>query len=362
MAKPKMTDDEMSDFMDDLYSDESPANDNVQRHRLKGRTLDELANLRDPQFILPGIVPEGLTVIYSYPKRGKTFWTIELTTCFTARHSFHGIELPTSGNVLYISPEGTAASLRNRAETVIKKRNMDRKLIVPNWVLVDSPIDLNDRASCDEVLAQNPGPFNIVVVDTLQSCMSGNESGTQDMSEAVNNFAYIARELKARARILLHHEGKNKDLRGALALYGALDCLIHLTRADGVTTVTVEDARDFEVPEKPSQHFVLTDGTLEPTDPGATGVAALEIRESAMRDILVRLCSVSRKDGPATTVPDDQWRAACDSDGHLTGSKKTKDKQWERARKKLVEAELIRVTGKQVQPWQSAPDEFKDDD
>jgi hypothetical protein len=333
----------------------APANDNVPRHRLKGRTLDELANLADPEFILPGMVPEGLTVIYSHPKRGKTFWTIELTTCFAAHHSFHGIELPKSGRVLYISPEGTAASLRNRAEAVIAKRNIDRTKLMPNWVLVDSPIDLNSQASCDELIAQNPGPFDIVVVDTLASCMSGNENATQEMSDAANRFAYIARQLKARARFVLHHEGKNGMMRGALALYGAVDCLIHLTRADGVTSVTVEDARDFEVPEQ-SLHYVLKDGTLEDTESGPTGVAALEARESAMHAILTGLCP------SGAAIPTDQWQAACDSAGHFKGSKKAKYKQWDRARKRLFEAGLIKITGKQVQPWQSAPAEFKDDD
>jgi hypothetical protein len=356
MAKTKWTDDEMADFMADLGETESPANDNVKRHRLKGRTLRELADLADPEFILPGYMPEGLTVIYSLPKRGKTFWVIELSLCFAAGEPFHGIELPKSGRVLYIAGEGGAAALRNRAMRVIAKRSFDLDSINDKWILIDTAIDLNSQASCDELLEQNPGHFDLVVIDTLARNMSGDENSTQEMNTAVRACDYIRRKVKARAVALLHHEGWSKVRpRGAIALFGALDCLIHLTRDDGVTAVTVEDARDFAVPEA-SLYYILQDGTLEPTDPEPVGVAALVVRESAMHAILTGLCPTG------AAIPLDQWQAAIESAGHVKGSKKVRWQQFDRAKKRLLSAGLIKITGKQVQPWQSAPTEFKDDD
>jgi hypothetical protein len=351
--KPEMTDAELDDFL------AAPANDNAEpekRHRLKGRTLRELKDLADPQFILPGYMPEGLTVIYSIPKRGKTFWMIELSLCFAAGQPFHSVELPKSGRVLYIAGEGGAASLRNRAMKVIEKRDFNLDSINEKWILVDSPIDLSNQTSIDTLLEQNPGDFDLVVIDTLARNMSGDENSTQEMNTAVRACDYIRRKVKARAVALLHHEGWSKQRpRGAVALFGALDCLIHLTRDDGVTAVTVEDARDFAVPEQ-SLYYILQDGTLEPTEPEPTGVAALEARETAMHAILTNLCPTG------AAIPLDQWRAAVEAGGHLTGSKKAQGMQWGRARDRLFEAGLIKITGKQVQPWQTAPTEFADDD
>jgi hypothetical protein len=352
----------ISDLKTEHYGDVLAKTADAKRHPLRGRKLSQLTNLPLPKWVVEDRIPAGFTVAYSLPKRGKSFYFIELSLCKAAGAKFHGLDLGAAGKVLYLAAEGGAVQVRDRALRIIERRKLDSAALDGNWILVDSPVKLDVRKSVDDWLEQNKdfGPFCLIIVDTLARCMAGDENQTADMNTAIDGCDYI-RRIVGCDLILLHHQGwKDQRPRGAIALFAALDGLMRFERDKemaGLTKVIVEELRDGAPLDRPD-YFTLAGGTLDPIEAPATGIDKLAERERAIRDVLVKLCA----DAPGG-VSHEQWRAACENGGHLRGSRKTKDKQWERARQRLIDASCIALDGKTVRPSEPDPaDDFRDDD
>jgi hypothetical protein len=348
----------------DIASCRGGANGTVEdtkRSRLKGWKLSELGKRPDPVWILPNTVPAGLTVVYGQPKAGKTFWCIELVTCFATGKPFHGAKLGKSGRVLYVAAEGGGKAIYNRIMAVALKRGIAAAELEPNLEIVEHGIDLNNAQSVDEFLKENPGNWDLVVIDTLARCMSGDENSTIDMNGAVNECDRIRRKAGGDL-ILVHHQGWSKARpRGASALFGALDGLIRVYRdTDRYTVVEVEALREGAVSGRASGLYRLVDGVMEPIASKPKGVEKLQDRERKMLEVLDTLCGASG----GAAVPTRQWREAVESmappvlDGK---TKKMRDQQWRRAFANLTEVESIKVYGSDVLPWRPS-DDFREEE
>lgn len=337
------------------WSDTNGPVDDTKRSRFKGWKLSELGKRPDPVWILPNTVPAGLTVVYGQPKAGKSFWCIELVTCFAVGKPFHGATLGKFGRVLYVAAEGGGKAIFNRIMAVASRRGIAPAELEPNLEIVEHGMDLNNAQSVDEFLKENPSNWDLVVVDTLARCMSGDENSTLDMNMAVAECDRIRRKAGGDL-ILVHHQGWSKARpRGASALFGALDGLIRIYRnPDRYTVVEVEALREGAVNERAGALYHLVDGVMEPIAPKPKGVDKLQDRERNMLEVLDTLC------GPAgDAVPKKQWRIAVESttppilDGK---TKKVRDQQWRRAFANLTEFESIRVLGSDVLPWRPSDD------
>jgi RecA-family ATPase len=188
------------------WSDTNGTAEDTKRSRFKGWKLSELGKRPDPVWILPNTVPAGLTVVYGQRKAGKSFWCIELVTCFATGKPFHGATLGKSGRVLYVAAEGGGKAIYNRIMVVARKRGIALAELEPNLEIVEHGMDLNNAQSVDEFLKENPGKWDLVVIDTLARCMSGDENSTPDMNMAVAECDRIRRKAGGDL-ILVHHQG-----------------------------------------------------------------------------------------------------------------------------------------------------------
>jgi hypothetical protein len=329
--------------------------DDARRSRLKGWRLSELGKRPDPVWILSGTVPAGLTVVYGQPKSGKSFWCIELAVCFATDKPFHGAALGKSGRVLYVAAEGGGKAIYNRIMAVARKRGIAEAELELNIEIVEHAVDLNSAPTVDEFLKENPGKWDLVVIDTLARCMSGDENLTADMNMAVAECDRIRRKTGGDL-ILVHHQGWSKARpRGASALFGALDGLIRVYRnPDRYTVLEVEALREGAVSENNGVLYRLVDGVMEPVSPKTKGVEKLREREREMLKILDTLC-----DQTADAVPIEQWRAAVEAvDPPILDakSKKGRNQQWRRAIKALKKVESIQEHGANVIPWRPSDD------
>ena len=220
--------------------------DGKRRNRMKGRSYAELETLPDPKFIVRDMIPEdGLIVVYGKPKRGKSFWQLELSLCMATDTPFFGEKLGRTGRVIYVAAEGGAAAIRNRVRAWCKARKVDPAKLDGQWLLVDTAVLINSKASVAEFLKLNPGEFAMAVFDTLARCMTGDENSAKDMGAAIKGADLIRERIKG-AVSLVHHEGWSaKRVRGSSVLQGAPDAVIRVARDDGnVTTVLAEDMRE----------------------------------------------------------------------------------------------------------------------
>jgi hypothetical protein len=350
-----MADGEPSEDSSADREDAERAAEGAKRSRLKGWKLSELAKRADPVWILENTIPAGLTVVYGLPKAGKSFWCIEVAACFAAGKPFHGVTLGKSGRVLYVAAEGGGKAIYNRIMAVARRRGIAEVELETNLEIVEHGMDLNNPKSVDEFLKENPGQWDLVIIDTLARCMSGDENLTLDMNMAVAECDRIRRRTRGDL-VLVHHQGWTKARpRGASALFGALDALIRIYRnSDRYTVVEVEALREGAVHDNNGVLYRHVDGVLEPITPKPKGVDKLRERERKMFEVLDALYGAAN-----SAVPIKQWRATVESvnPAILDGkSKKARDQQWRRAFANLTEVESIKVQGSDVIPWRPSDD------
>jgi hypothetical protein len=98
-----------------------------------------------------------------------------------------------------------------------------------------------------------PGPFTLVVVDTLaRSLVGGNENQQQDRGMLIAGCDELRRGNAGACLLILHHLNQHGGSRGSTALPGALNTRLRLKRETGarVVTLTTEKQIDDE-PEAP---------------------------------------------------------------------------------------------------------------
>ncbi len=277
--------------------------DGKRRNRLKGRSFAELDSLPDPRFVVAGMVPEdGLIVVYGKPKRGKSFWGLELSLCMATVTPFFGETLGRHGPVIYVAAEGGAAAVRNRVRAWCKARKVDPAKLEGRWLLVDTSVLLNSKKSVDEFLALNPGDKAMTFIDTLARCMNGDENSAKDMGAAIKGADYIREKTKGGV-LIVHHEGWSaKRVRGSSVLQGAPDAVIRVARDDGnVTTVIAEDMRE-------SASGRRMDFTLDPKLGVLSMLSADEMAARTSDDKAVTILGQLQSDNGGDPVEGDAWR------------------------------------------------------
>ena len=71
-------------------------------------TLQELRQLRPPEFLVGDLIPQGgLSVLYGPPGEGKTFLALDMAMCASTGRPWHG-KAVASAPIVYISAEGGA--------------------------------------------------------------------------------------------------------------------------------------------------------------------------------------------------------------------------------------------------------------
>jgi hypothetical protein len=180
---------------------------------------------------------------------------------------------------MHIISEGNIGGVKNRVRAWIKnKAGGDSELeetltddIEKFWIMVPTPVKIHDAATVKALLEANPGPFGLVIIDTLFRAFTGNINDSSDMQPFIDAVDAI-RDAAQCAVMIVHHEGKDasKGAMGSTALEGAVDAVARFKRVTDVArTFKITLAR--EAPEGRTIKFDLRSVVLE----GATvaGVA-----------------------------------------------------------------------------------------
>jgi AAA domain len=243
-----------------------------------------------PNYLVKGILPRtGLVVVWGPPKCGKSFWTFDLMMHVAIGRPYRGRKVQ-QGGVLYLALEG-GSGFANRVEAWRRRNLADRKtstgvpfmitramkeelrvrgysdediihttpqqaheITVPQspavpFYLLDVPIDLiaEHKMLITDVRAQVNGIPAIVVIDTLNRAIVGDENRSDDMAKFIR-AADALRMAFGCLVIVVHHCGVvGNRPRGHTSLAGADDAQIVIERdKEGIITATVEHMKDGE--------------------------------------------------------------------------------------------------------------------
>jgi hypothetical protein len=231
--------------------------DNV--HKLNGKgfvgrftlqAFEAILMSTDANYCIKGIIPRaGLAIIWGPPKCGKSFWTFDLVMHVALGREYRGHRVQ-QGAVVYLALEG-GHGFHNRVEAWRRRHLNGRQGTVP-FYLLDVPVDL--VADCEKLIAAITAQLaerpSVVVIDTLNRALFGDENKSDDMARFIRAADSIRQALGC-AVIIIHHCGvAGSRPRGHSSLSGADDVQIAVERTgSGVVTVTVEHMKDGDASE-----------------------------------------------------------------------------------------------------------------
>lgn len=190
----------------------------------------------------------GMSVLYGDSNCGKTFLAIDIGCAVARGVPWMGRETE-SGLVIYLAAE-SPLSVDCRLQAYQKHHGVR----LPNFAIVESPIDLFSREDDTDALVQVihdledkfSQPVRLIVGDTLARLSAGaNENAGQDMGMVVRRIDRIRNESKAHF-LVVHHSGKNpaNGARGWSGIRAAVDTEMEVIGAANGHYVGITKQRD----------------------------------------------------------------------------------------------------------------------
>lgn len=183
---------------------------------------------RPKRWIIEGIVPEGVTVLFGASGAGKSFVALDMAYTVATGRPWLGKYEARQQNVLYVSAEDTS-NHRHHAAAIRYgyPQNLFLKL-GPIRLLEPKVVRRFHQSLANMEKGTQPG---LIIIDTVASCMAGaaeNDSGP--MSQFANTINDIASSFNASV-LLVHHNGKDEGgMRGHTALRSSVASTMKLTR------------------------------------------------------------------------------------------------------------------------------------
>lgn len=364
---------EVADNVVALQAKKKPGRARRLSYRFAG---DTQAHLRG-QYIVKGLMPVGLGVVFGRANAGKTAVALDLVAHVAGGLTYRE-RRTRRGLVVWLALEAPG-SLENRLIAWSKHHGIEMGELL--LVSVAGLVDLRHKPSVAElieVLAEIEAlacePIAALVIDTLARAMPGaNENDGAEMGAAVAALDRIRGELGIDLVLLLHHVGKDdsKGPRGHSSLLAAVDSafevkegelIVHKARdakigealaftlrgvqigededGDAVTAV-VAQAADAPSGHKASAPRRLSDGSR----------LALKVLRALLKD---EGTGVAGLDAPAGTlaVRVHRWReehrnrfGGSNADADATGAER---QAWKRALQQLQAASIITVSSEWV--------------
>jgi AAA domain-containing protein len=242
---------------DNHLSPETPRKQ-VSKWKQRTFTADALQTMAFPplRFILPGLVPEGATLLVSRPKLGKSWLVLDLAIATAAGRFTLGELKPSSGAVLYLALEDGRRRLQRRIRRLLPAASWPSPLtIATEWPRADQG-GLHD---IEEWIKTTPDA-RMVIIDTLAQFRrpaSGKSQVYAEDYQAISGLQKIASNYNI-ALIIVHHDRKSEaddvfdTVSGSLGLTGAADTILIMKRQSGAVILHVR-GRDIEEAEKALQ-------------------------------------------------------------------------------------------------------------
>jgi hypothetical protein len=243
--------------------------ESMQRSRLANRfkllTLDEIAQLPPPEWLIADLVPkDGLVMLYGEPNVGKSFLALDWALSVAEGVPCLGHDVQ-QGEVVYIYAEGVRG-LHQRAEAWLKAHDRTGSPLFRALPLSVTIPDADERREFVKAVRAESKHPRLIVIDTLaRNFGTGNESLAQDMNSFVSGCDELRAEFPGATVLVVHHSGKdpNRGARGSLALQGATDAVFALIKSSGRLSLTNEKQKDGEEASPISLELVrvnLSDG------------------------------------------------------------------------------------------------------
>lgn len=203
------------------------------------------------RWIIPNLIPEGLSVLAGRPKIGKSWLALDIALAVAAGTACLGDVVPDQGDVLYCAMEDNERRIKNRIGKILGHDATwpDRLTITTKWKRLNEggTIDIQEWVKT----ALQP---RLVVLDTLATVKPLNtKEGYQQDYAALTHTHRIANDAGI-GIVALHHQRKGEaedpldTISGTLAITGCADTSLVLSSTTAGKTLYLR-GRDVEEAE-----------------------------------------------------------------------------------------------------------------
>ena len=255
------------------------------------------ADLPDPNYVVPGLIPVGLTYITGRPKVGKSIFTLQLAGAKGSGKNFLGKAL-TKGKVFYIDLENGMSRMQKRCKAV--GISIDASFHVQfGW----HPLDKDGMWNLIKEIEEQK--WDVVIIDTFSRAMStkADQMDVQEMSNIVGTLQRIAIRNNM-SIILIDHQrkpGKNEgnpidDVLGSTGKSAPADAVIALYHKPGGKQIEMKIVQRDE--EDISMHLTWSD-----TEKGWVSSEEAKVRLETRKDRVLAAVTMLDANGilPTTT-------------------------------------------------------------
>lgn len=186
------------------------------------------------------ILPRArLGIMYGESGSGKTFIIWDLICAIAQGKEWNGHKTKKS-KVLYVCAEGQTA-FRNRITAYCQKNGIDELDVE----VMDGGPDLMSKRDIKALIESLQGAgFDLIVVDTYATCMSGDENSGKDTGLAITHCKLI-HQMTGAMVVLVHHSPKSGGgARGHSSLRAACDVELEILRDEDRRMLNVTKQKD----------------------------------------------------------------------------------------------------------------------
>jgi len=254
--------------------------DRAPSHLSPGFTAAELMKMElpEPRWIVPGIIPEGLTLLAGKPKVGKSWLCLDLGLGVALGGYALGQLRLDQGPVLYLALEDNTRRLKRRVRAVLQGNPAPHSLqLYTEWPRMG--IEDGGLLKLDQWINGHP-EIRLVIIDTLArirgSTNKRNKSAYELDYDALVGLHRLASQHEGLGIVVVHHLRKlDSDdpldlVSGTTGLTGCADAILVLLRsrgrADAELFITGRDVEEqslaLEWDDSTTQWSLLGDATL----------------------------------------------------------------------------------------------------
>lgn len=238
--------------LDDILSDARTLIDSLAEQgkgsKFKLSAWRDISAPKPVDWLIDGALEvNSLACLYGASGCGKSFIAVDLSLCIASGSDWHGQKVK-QGSVIYFAGEGREG-LRRRVAAWVQNAPECAGSVADYFLLADRACLLPDDATdVIDVLKQTVKP-RLLVLDTLNRTMSGDENSTRDMTAYVQACDKIKVAYPELTILIIHHTGHGSQdrARGSVVLKSSLEVEIKATKTDsGVITLESTKAKDSE--------------------------------------------------------------------------------------------------------------------
>lgn len=233
------------------------------------------------EYVVPGVIPEGLTLLTAAPKIGKS-WMVLLIALMVATGGEIFDSVPVQKRpVLYLALEDGPRRLQDRLRTLGASEDGEPGLVFLTALQVSAPEAI--RAFLDRHAGERP----LIILDTLgkvRGVYTGNDAYQKDYGQ-MSALKELVDAHPGSSLIVVHHTKKAEtvdfldSVSGTQGLAGAADSILVIRRerhtGEAVLHVTSRDAAEGEYA------MTFTDGVWSLDGPSLVDAAAAVERRKA---------------------------------------------------------------------------------